>query len=96
MRYQPSMPELIFPISSFFTGAITCLLLYITSLYISRLIFHPLAGIPGPKFAALTYWYEIYYDVFYRGGGKYPFKIQQLHKKYGNIRTHSKPYEKLF
>lgn len=46
-----------------------------------RLYFHPLAHIPGPKLAALTWWYEFYFDVVQQG--RYVFKIQQLHKQYG-------------
>lgn len=48
---------------------------------IRRLYFHPLAHIPGPKLAALTWWYELYFDAIQKG--KYVFKIQELHKKYG-------------
>jgi hypothetical protein len=46
-----------------------------------RLYFHPLAHIPGPKLAALTWWYEFYYDVVQQG--RYIFKIQELHRQYG-------------
>lgn len=48
---------------------------------VRRLFFHPLAHIPGPKLAALTWWYEFYYDVVQPA--KYVFKIQDLHKRYG-------------
>ncbi|RAO73882.1 uncharacterized protein BHQ10_009894 [Talaromyces amestolkiae] len=50
---------------------------------IRRLYFHPLAHIPGPRLAALTWWYEFYYDVVQPG--QYVFHIQKLHKKYGPI-----------
>ncbi|CZR60166.1 related to trichodiene oxygenase [cytochrome P450] [Phialocephala subalpina] len=50
---------------------------------IRRLFFHPLAHIPGPKLAALTWWYEFYFDVLQEG--RYVFKIQELHKQYGSI-----------
>ncbi|KAJ6136314.1 Cytochrome P450 [Penicillium capsulatum] len=50
---------------------------------IRRLFFHPLAHIPGPRLAALTWWYEFYYDVICPG--KYVFKIQELHRQYGPI-----------
>lgn len=46
-----------------------------------RLYFHPLAHIPGPKLAALTWWYEFYFDVVQQG--RYVFQIRQLHKQYG-------------
>ena len=48
-----------------------------------RLFLHPLANIPGPKLAALTSWYEIYYDVVMPG--KYVWKIKDLHSEYGAI-----------
>lgn len=57
--------------------------LYIISLTTYRLILHPLRKIPGPRLAALTWWYEIYYDVFLPG--QYNFKILELHKQYGPI-----------
>lgn len=50
---------------------------------IYRVFFHPLRKIPGPKLAAITHWYEIYYDVI--RPGQYNFKILELHKKYGPI-----------
>ncbi|QSZ35699.1 hypothetical protein DSL72_006821 [Monilinia vaccinii-corymbosi] len=50
---------------------------------IRRIYFHPLAHIPGPKLAALTWWYEFYFDVVQPG--QYVFKIQELHKQYGPI-----------
>lgn len=46
-----------------------------------RLFFHPLSHIPGPRLAALTWWYEFYYDGIKQG--RYVFKIQELHKQYG-------------
>jgi len=62
------------------TTAVLSLLLTIVGA-IRRLYLHPLAHIPGPKLAALTWWYEFYYDVIQQG--RYVFKIQELHKKYG-------------
>lgn len=48
---------------------------------IRRLYFHPLSKFPGPRLAALTWWYEFYYDIVQPG--QYVFKIQELHKQYG-------------
>jgi hypothetical protein len=48
---------------------------------IRRLYFHPLAHIPGPKLAALTWWYELYFDQIQPS--RYVFQIQELHKQYG-------------
>lgn len=60
---------------------LSCLLCYVASLAIYRLFFDPLAKFPGPKLAALTRYYEAYYDVV--ENGQYTFKIDQLHEKYG-------------
>ncbi|KAE8313510.1 putative cytochrome P450 [Aspergillus transmontanensis] len=62
---------------------ITCYVLYLLCLGIYRLFFHPLAQYPGPKIAALTVWYEFYYDAIQRG--RYTFQIQRMHEKYGPI-----------
>jgi hypothetical protein len=52
---------------------------------IQRLFLSPLAKIPGPRLAALTYWYEAYYDVV--KPGQYAFKIKELHQQYGELRS---------
>ncbi len=43
-----------------------------------RLSLHPLAKFPGPKLAALTTWYEGYYDVVKKG--RFTFHLESLHK----------------
>ncbi|GIJ86405.1 hypothetical protein Asppvi_005293 [Aspergillus pseudoviridinutans] len=48
-----------------------------------RLFLSPIAHFPGPKLAALTSLYEAYYNNWL--GGKYIYKIQELHDKYGPI-----------
>ncbi|OKL63057.1 hypothetical protein UA08_01910 [Talaromyces atroroseus] len=63
---------------------------YLVALGIFRLYFSPLAKFPGPKLAALTLWYEFYYDVVRRG--RYVFHIRHLHEKYGPI-IRINPYE---
>ncbi len=60
---------------------------YYTTVAIYRLFFHPLARFPGPRLAALSRWYEAYFDVIQ--GGQYTSKIAQLHKIYGMILLHS-------
>jgi hypothetical protein len=54
---------------------------YVSSLVIHRLFFSPIARFPGPKLAAITTLYELYYDVVYKG--KYLFEIEKMHDKYG-------------
>ncbi|TGO48155.1 hypothetical protein BCON_0249g00030 [Botryotinia convoluta] len=66
----------------FGTGLILSLILTIAEAT-RRLYVHSLADIPGPKLAALTWWYEFYFDVIQPG--QYVFKIQELHKQYGPI-----------
>ncbi|KAJ8126552.1 hypothetical protein O1611_g7086 [Lasiodiplodia mahajangana] len=44
---------------------------------------HPLASVPGPRLAAMTYWYETYYDMIL--GGQYFKRIKDMHDEYGPI-----------
>lgn len=55
--------------------------LYLLCLAIYRLYLCPIANFPGPTLAALSFWYEYYYDVHL--GGQYMFKIKELHEQYG-------------
>jgi hypothetical protein len=59
----------------------TLLILYLVGLGIYRLYFSPLAAYPGPKLAALSNWYEFYWDVIQQG--QFTSHIQKLHLKYG-------------
>lgn len=54
---------------------------YCVTLVFYRIFLHPLASFPGPKLAAITRWYEAYYDLVREG--QYTFKIAELHKIYG-------------
>ncbi|KAF2135991.1 uncharacterized protein K452DRAFT_354132 [Aplosporella prunicola CBS 121167] len=45
--------------------------------------FHPLAKFPGPKLAAMTMWYQGYYDIWRRG--QYIWEVIKMHEKYGPI-----------
>ena len=64
------------------------ILIYVFLLSLYRLTISKLAGFPGPKIAAVTYWYEFYYDWWC--SGKYIFEIEKMHKKYGlSIRSFS-------
>lgn len=61
----------------------TSFLAWIFSTAIYRLYFHPLSKFPGPKLAALTLWYETYYDVWQKG--KFVYEIERMHQKYGKL-----------
>lgn len=64
---------------SIFTG---CAAIYLLGLAIYRLYLAPQSKFPGPRLAALCYWYEFYYDVWPHEG-QYTWKIRDLHEKYG-------------
>lgn len=58
-------------------------ILYLIGLGIYRLYFSPIATYPGPKLAALSNWYEFYWDVIQQG--QFTSHIQKLHLQYGPI-----------
>lgn len=68
-----SLHNLLFALLAF---SLYCIFLAVYRLYLS-----PLAKFPGPTLAALTLWYEFYYDVIKRG--RYTWKIAELHVRYG-------------
>jgi hypothetical protein len=70
---------------SMVAGLFVAWLAYLLALAIYRLHFSPLARFPGPKLAALSKWYELYYDVVRKG--RFTFKIQELHKTYGKRKS---------
>ena len=57
---------------------------------IYRLYLSPISSFPGPKLAAVTLWYEFYYDVIL--DGQYLFHLGDLHARYGPI-IRINPYE---
>lgn len=68
-------------------NAAAVLAIYFVTLAFYRLFWHPLSRFPGPKLAAITRYYEAYFDVIHNG--QYTFKIADLHKKYGKFRDFS-------
>ncbi|KAI2629785.1 cytochrome P450 [Hypoxylon sp. NC1633] len=69
---------------SLLPGTSLCLVIgYLAYLFLWRCLLSPLARIPGPKLAALSYWYECYFDIIQPA--QYTFKIKALHQKYGRV-----------
>jgi cytochrome P450 len=66
-------------IALFFTFVV-----YFLTIGVYRLYFSSIAKFPGPKLAALTFWYEFYYDVWPHKF-QYLWKIKALHEEYGAI-----------
>jgi hypothetical protein len=73
---------------------------YLLCLIVYRLYFSPLSKFPGPRIAgmqpqssngtsadlttaAVTSLYALYYDMIL--GGRYIWKIEEMHKRYGNL-----------
>lgn len=77
------------PVRMFLTGAVLAIAsfaAYGVYLVVYRLWFHPLRHFPGPKLAAATYWYEVYYEWFHGPyHGLYEWQIRKLHDRYGPI-----------
>lgn len=66
-----------------FAAVLAAYAVYLVGLAFQRLYLSPIAKFPGPKLAALTRWYEFYYDVVLRG--KFNDHITELHKIYGEL-----------
>ncbi|KAL3473218.1 cytochrome P450 [Aspergillus californicus] len=58
-------------------------LTYLASIVIYRLYLSPIAHFPGPRLAALSVFYEFYWEAV--RNGQFTFHIGELHKKYGPI-----------
>jgi hypothetical protein len=56
---------------------------YVAYIVVYRLFFHPLAQIPGPRLAALTFLYQTYHS--FKDGSRFYKQVGLLHKKYGPI-----------
>ena len=60
-------------------------MIYLSSILAYRLYFHPLARFPGPKLAAATHLYELYFEFL--NGSEFTFlhERERLHDIYGPI-----------
>src|SRR5438046_1237482 len=56
---------------------------YGAALAIYRLYLSPLAKFPGPKLAALTQYYETYYELM--AGGMFTHQIKKMHDRFGML-----------
>lgn len=74
------------PSLALLTASTIIWIVYLFGLAIHRLYFSPLAKFPGPRLAALSKFYEFYYEVVLQG--QFTFHIQKLHKKYGKKAIH--------
>ncbi|RDW92711.1 cytochrome P450 [Aspergillus mulundensis] len=72
-----------YPFSTWIIFIVSTHILYVLGLVGYRLFFHPLAGFPGPRYAALSRWHEVYHDVYLQG--KFIFWIKEQHRKHGPI-----------
>jgi hypothetical protein len=55
--------------------------LYAAGLAVYRAYLGPLLKVPGPKLAAITQCYEMYFDLIQKA--RFPWHIRELHDKYG-------------
>jgi len=72
-------------------GLLAAIDIVYTAIY--RLYLHPLAKIPGPKLAALTFYYEVYYNLV--KPGMFVWEIKRMHEVYGMRYVSSKPQRTL-
>jgi hypothetical protein len=73
--------SLIMAVIAVIGGLLGIVALYLAGLAAYRLFLSPLSKFPGPKLAALSNWYEFYYDVVLHG--QFTAHLQKLHKRYG-------------
>lgn len=70
-------------VSPITTFSVASIMIYTIILAVWRLYHSPLAKIPGPKLAALTHWYETYFEIIKGGGGQFLFEYHKWHEQYG-------------
>ena len=81
LDYQETQKEVSLT-SMYFELLLAAFCAYSLLLVTYRRYLSPIAKFPGPKLAAISWWYEFYYEVVLRG--QFTFHISELHKKYGN------------
>ncbi|KIK58359.1 hypothetical protein GYMLUDRAFT_695193 [Collybiopsis luxurians FD-317 M1] len=68
---------------NFYTVVVSVLFSYFAGLALYQLFFHPLHKFPGPALAAVTSWYEVYYNLI--KGGELVKELERLHKLHGPV-----------
>lgn len=68
------------------------ILAYCLVTLIYRLHIHPLSRFPGPRLAAVTGLYEIYFSAW--GASSFDDEIARMHKDYGSFPPYSPPHRK--
>lgn len=63
---------------------ISAFVLYVAIEAVRRLYFSKISHIPGPRLAALTYYYQTYWDLW-PNDGQFTFHTKDLHRRYGPI-----------
>lgn len=83
MNFRESVSENLarYTNGTIFTVLFASWISYLISLSFFRLYLSPLAKFPGPKVAALSKWYEAYYEIIL--SGQYYRRIDELHDIYG-------------
>lgn len=63
------------------TWLLPIFVIYLIGLALYRLFLSPLVKFPGPKLAALSGFYEAYYEIWLKG--QFAFHLDDLHERYG-------------
>ncbi|KAK8215694.1 putative cytochrome P450 [Phyllosticta capitalensis] len=69
--------------TSLYLFSVLVVLAYLVTKIVYRLVFHPLASVPGSKLAAASLLYEFFWDAVM--GGQYVFRVAEMHEKYGPV-----------
>ena len=67
-----------------FSFLLASLALWVIGRWFYNIYFHPLARYPGPKLAAMSYWWQVYVEVIKKQS--LSLKLQELHLVYGKHR----------
>lgn len=62
-------------------AAVAALIAYVGGYILYQLFLNPLSEIPGPRLAAISRGYEMYYDLI--KNATFPWKLIELHATYG-------------